>query len=142
MAYSSLADLRQLSSDADLLQLTDDQGVGSIDTARVDAAILRGDQRIDAYLAQVAPLPINPVPAILTQISAKFALIELHLRRQTSLSRTWAEEASRLTRYLEAVSKGREQLPGLALVGLFSPSKAKAGLPPLSNYPGLEGFDS
>lgn len=83
MAYSVEADIKEIISDEDLIQLTDDVApVDTIDSALVSAAIDRADNKINGYLrGKQNPLPLSPVPPLIKDISVSLAVFQLYRRR-------------------------------------------------------------
>lgn len=82
MPYCTLDDIKALVSEAELVQLTDDEGMGEIDVAKVNAAISRADEFIDGFLRGRYTLPlVEPIPALIKAISADLAVFYLHERR-------------------------------------------------------------
>ena len=137
MAYASLADLQALLSESELVQLSDDEGL-AVNQAQIDAAILRADQRIDAYLANLAPVPLTLVPPLVAQYSAKLAVCELYLRRSSaSLPEAWAKEQASIYTHLRELAKGIGRLDGLAAQGepARRPASARSAALSLPSYP-------
>ncbi len=62
MAYSTLEDIEKALPEANIIQLTDDEGLGVVNQERVSDAIQYADQLIDGYLRGRYTLPLNPVP--------------------------------------------------------------------------------
>jgi phage gp36-like protein len=78
--YSTLADLITIEPAQQIMQLTDDSGAETIDTAIVNAQIAEADELIDAVLRGRVTMP-SPVPKIIQQISAELAVCYLYRRR-------------------------------------------------------------
>lgn len=68
MSYCSSQDLVDRFGEAELIQLTDHERVGGIDSAVLDRAISDADGEIDGYLSKF-PRPISPVPKVLMRIA-------------------------------------------------------------------------
>jgi len=136
MSYSTLFHIQQLVSDEELIQLTDDQGL-AINQPVLDAAIGRVDERIDGYLANLAPVPVSPVPALITQYSAKLTLAELYFRRSSaSLPEFLAKERADILKHLDELAKGKAKLVGLVLpAGQTATTLAKVVAPGSECYP-------
>ncbi|MEF3074121.1 DUF1320 domain-containing protein [Methylobacter sp. Wu1] len=58
MAYCTQQDLIDEFGEAELIQLTDEEGLGVIGTAAVEKAIARADRKINRYLAGRNELPL------------------------------------------------------------------------------------
>ncbi|MDX2469078.1 MAG: DUF1320 domain-containing protein [SAR324 cluster bacterium] len=139
--YSAMGDLLHLVSEGELIQLTDDDGFGVVDPLLVDAALERADQKIDSYLGSLTDqLPLDPVPAIITQVSAKLGLFELYLRRQAELPESWVIERKSLLQYLSDLSSGKTKLLGIAESQQQAPAAAMAVKAPEDSYPNLSDF--
>lgn len=89
MAYSTLDDIKRLTSYETLLQLCDDDQVGDIvvsppNTAyqNVVQAIEQADNVIDSYIGGRYELPLESTPASVADCSANFALCNLFDRRR------------------------------------------------------------
>ena len=83
MAYSSYADLQKVVESALLVELTDDEGIGSANpliTTRISQAIADADSIIDGHIR-----PLSVVPNIIKKISMDLALYELYCRRGARL---------------------------------------------------------
>lgn len=82
MAYCTRADLLGLITEAALIGLTDDHGVGMVDDAVVSEAIADADAEIDGYCGGRYPLPFTVVPAIIRKCCIDIAIYNLYSRRQ------------------------------------------------------------
>ena len=139
--YAAMGDLLHLISEAELIQLTDDDGFGVVDVLLVEAALTRADQKIDSYLGNLTEqLPLNPVPPMITQVSAKLGLFELYLRRQAELPDSWVGERKSLLQYLSDLAAGKTKLVGLAESVQQAPAGALAAKAPTDSYPDLSEF--
>lgn len=78
MPYCTLLDITSTITADDVLQLTDDEGTGSINTSRVDEAIAKADGLILAFTGGAVP---DPIPEIIRQISVELSIYHLHKRR-------------------------------------------------------------
>jgi phage gp36-like protein len=81
MSYCTLTDIEAVIQEADLIQLTDDGGLGVLDQAKVDAAIASAGDLIDGYLRGKYTLPIASVPETLKTIAVDISLYRLYERR-------------------------------------------------------------
>lgn len=87
---------------------------------RVDDAITDAAQEVDGYLAQRYPLPIEPVPSLLTRVTANIARFNLHDDSATDEIRKRYEDSIRT---LKAVANGQMSL------GIDDPSPARGAGP-------------
>jgi phage gp36-like protein len=82
MSYCDIDDIKNDISEADLIQLTDDDNAGVVDEAKVTDAIADADSEIDMYLRGRYDLPLDPVPRILKKFSVGITIYYLHMRRR------------------------------------------------------------
>jgi len=76
--YCTLADITSTITLDDVLQLTDDNDTGSVDTAKVDEAIAKADGLISAFIGGVT---LDTVPELIRQISVELSIYNLYKRR-------------------------------------------------------------
>lgn len=81
MPYSTLTDIQDIIKEQFLIQLTDDENTGSVDTAKTDKAIADADELIDGYLRGRYTLPLSPVPGLIRKLSVDIAIFNLYSRR-------------------------------------------------------------
>ncbi len=108
MAYCVLADITNTVPADDILQLTDDTGVGVIDQAMVDEAIAYAGELIDGYLRGRYTLPLNPVPGMMTRLAADIAIYRLYARRPPTggLMDAITDRYKAAVKILEQIQKG------------------------------------
>lgn len=79
MNYCTLDDIKKKRiPEGTLIQLTDDSGTGTLDQEKVDAAIAEAGALIDGYLRTRYPLPLAPVPPLLTPLASAIAAWQLY----------------------------------------------------------------
>lgn len=122
MAYSTQADLEEQISRAELVELTDDSGVGSVDTSALARAVADADAEIDSYCGGRYSVPFDPVPAIIRKISVDMAIYHLFSRR--SVLKVPEE---RQKRYDNAIRFLRDVSRGLISLGADAPSEPATG---------------
>lgn len=110
--YSTVPDLLKLLPESEALQLADDNLSGSLTDPAVAAvlseAIEQADREIDAYVGAVRPVPLEPIPALVANISAKLAVHTLYLRRPgVDEPEAWQRETARCLRLLESIATGK-----------------------------------
>lgn len=81
MPYCTQADITEQLAASELLALTDDEGIGSIDAAIVTRAIEDADADIDAAIGGRYDLPLATVPPLLRGIAVDLAIYWLFSRR-------------------------------------------------------------
>ena len=101
--------LNQLNSTV-LLQLTDDAGVGAIDTDVVTRAIADADATIDSYCQARYSVPLSPVPEKIRQISVDIAIYNLYSRRDDVVPDIRKDRDKEAIRFLEKVADGKIQM--------------------------------
>lgn len=80
MAYSTSVDLKNVMPEAQLLQLTDDNDVDSIDVEKLDDSIRRADDLIDGYMRGRYQLPLTTIPSMIRDLSTRLAVYYLYKR--------------------------------------------------------------
>ena len=106
MAYCTIEDVKKLLPEADLVQLTDDEGAGTINPQRLEEAVAQADADIDAYLSGKYTVPLTPVPAVVKKLSADIAVYNLYSRRLEKIPETRSERYKNAVRMLEGIAKG------------------------------------
>lgn len=110
--YCTIDDLTRILAEAELLQLADDTGSGALtDVAVVSViseAIDQADREIDAYVGVIRAVPLDPVPSLIVDVSARMAIYNLFTRRPGlggyEAARERYEQASNI---LRAVASGK-----------------------------------
>ncbi len=106
MAYSTLTDIKKLIPEAIIIQLTDDEDLGTVNQARVDEAIAQADAEIDSYCGGKYSVPFSTVPDIVKKISVDIAIYNLYSRRVEEIPETRAARYKNAIRQLEGIAKG------------------------------------
>ena len=106
MPYSTIDDIRASLPEDELLRLTDDEGLGVVDAARVGEAITRAEADIDAYCGGRYRVPVSPVPGLLKKLSVDIAIYDLYTRTVVDVPGARAERYRNAMRQLEGISKG------------------------------------
>lgn len=104
-AYAALSDLLARFPEHELVQATDDVGVGAVNAATVAEAIERASSTIDAYLAATYQLPLASVPGIVVDLACDIARFRLWTRRG-SPTESVERNHSAAIRTLEQIAKG------------------------------------
>jgi phage gp36-like protein len=108
MPYATQADLLNQLTQAELVQLTDDAGTGSVDSAKVDAALAAASATIDAYAGARYALPLQPSEKV-KQVCIDLAVYELEKRRRRIREATLAARDAALA-FLRDLALGRAVL--------------------------------
>lgn len=104
MAYATQQDMIDRFEKAELIQLTDRDNVGVIDTVVLAQALADADAKIDGYLASRYVLPLaTPVTKTLTRIACDVARYYLYDNHATDEVRRRYEDAEK---FLVSLGKG------------------------------------
>jgi len=96
MPYATQADLLNQITQAELVQLTDDTGSGSVDSAKVDSALNAASATIDAYAGARYTLPLQSSEKV-KQLAVDLAIYELEKRRRRLRDATLAARDAALS---------------------------------------------
>ena len=110
MPYCTQDDILQQLDEDTLVQLTDDEGSGSVDTDVVTRAISDADATIDAYCQGRYSVPLEPVPGMIRKISVDISIYNLYSRRADSVPENRLERYKNAVRFLEKVASGQISL--------------------------------
>ena len=110
MSYITLDDLLLEVSEADLVNLTDDEGLGMIHQERVAKAIASAQGEIDGYAGKRYSVPFDPVPPVIHAACVDISLYRLY-GRGVEVPTTWQQRYRNAVRLLENLAKGLIQLP-------------------------------
>ncbi len=110
MAYAVPDDLKLLCAERELVQMVKDgagQGWGHTHVqAALAEAIDHADGEIDAYVGVRMDVPLDPVPRLIANISAKIAVYNL-MRRRASVPDHWQSEYRRCLEILKSIAHGK-----------------------------------
>ncbi|MBN1867117.1 DUF1320 family protein [Candidatus Sumerlaeota bacterium] len=110
--YCTQADIETRLDPKHLVELADDDADGMTDATVVQAAIADADALIDSHLAARYRVPLDPVPALATKLSADLAVAALFARRRESASPVHEERARIAAALLGELAEGRLVLAG------------------------------
>lgn len=110
MPYCTLSDLTARLPETSLIQLTDELGLGMVDTAKTTAAIERAGQEIDAWCGGRYQVPFAAPPAILTALAAELAIYYLYGRTQDEIPEAWKDAHKNALALLRAIAEGKVSL--------------------------------
>ena len=96
MPYATQADLLNQITQTELVQLTDDTGAGSVDSAKVDSALNAASATIDAYAGARYTLPLQSSEKV-KQLAVDLAIYELEKRRRRLRDATLAARDAALS---------------------------------------------
>jgi phage gp36-like protein len=115
MAYCTQADILAQLAETTLVQLTDDNDVGIVDTDVVARAIADADEEIDGYCGGRYTVPFSPVPGIVRKASVDIAVYNLYSRRKGA-------PEDRVTRYNNTIRLLKDVSRGVVTLGADAPS--------------------
>ncbi len=143
--YCTLDDLKAQVSEAVLVELTDDEGTGQVDQARVDAAITAATDEINGYCQARYPVPFDPVPGFIRKLAVDIALYNLFSRRGYNDQAEEGGDKAIIDRYRAAVRTLENIAKGVVTLGVPNPPPATDGTdirsnPRIFSRERLEGF--
>ncbi|MEW6115378.1 MAG: DUF1320 domain-containing protein [Nitrospirota bacterium] len=107
MPYCTLDDIKKAIPESNIIQLTDDNGLGAVDQAKVDDAIAYADQIIDGYLRGRYTLPLSSVPGLIGKLSVDLAIFHLYGRKfEMELPEGIMARYKNAIKLLEQIQKG------------------------------------
>lgn len=107
MPYCTIEDIKGCIPESNIVQLTDDEGLGIVNQARVDKAIAIADSIIDGYLRGRYTLPLSAVPEIIKTIAIDIAVYKLYERRlELEMPETMSARYKNAVKILEQIQKG------------------------------------
>ena len=122
MSYSVQGDLLEQISEDKLIQLTDDDDMGAIDTSVITRAIADADAEINGYCGTRYDVPFSPAPAMIRKLSVDIAIYNLYARRK-------GVPEDRRKRYDNALRFLRDVSRGLISMGSDAPAMDTDGGP-------------
>jgi phage gp36-like protein len=114
MPYSTLTDIENLIEEDELIQLTDDDGTGAVDTDIIDNAVADADAEIDSYCMERYTVPFSSVPVMIKKLSVDIAVYNLFSRKQGA-------PEDRAKRYQDAIAFLKDVAKGTASLGADAP---------------------
>jgi phage gp36-like protein len=109
MSYSTLDDLLKDLSEAELIQLTDDEGGGAVNEEIYAEQRDDADAEIDGYLTGGGyTVPLLPVPRLIVSISKVITSYRLHKRRlKLNMPQSLVDDYKAQVKLLEAIQAGK-----------------------------------
>lgn len=105
--YATVDDMIARFRTEELIQLSDEAELGSIDAARITTALVRAGNEIDSYLVGTYQLPLSPAPAALTDYTCDLARYHLYKDAAPDAVKTRYDAA---IAWLKMVAKGDVKL--------------------------------
>lgn len=106
MSYCTQSDIEDEISQATLIELTDDEGLGIVNAARVTKAITAADAEVNSYLAQRYSVPMTSGLELLRDLCMNLALERLYGRRPKTLPEDRKDRITAVRKLLSDISKG------------------------------------
>jgi phage gp36-like protein len=107
MPYSTIDDLKNYLPASQILQLTDDADIDTIDNDKLNDAIRRSDNLVDGYLRGRFDLPLATVPELIRDLSTKLSSYFLFKRSLIlSMPESITEDYKYCTDILVKIQKG------------------------------------
>ena len=112
--YSVLDDIKKLLPAVLLLQLTDDENTGTINTPRVNEAIAQADAEIDLSWGMIYQVPFVIVPPIIKKHSVDIAIYNLYSRRVEEIPQTRDDRYRNAKKELGDIASGALSLSAVS----------------------------
>jgi len=110
MAYSTRENLQLAIDDVQLIQLTDDKDINTIDWDIVDQFRVNADALIDGYIGGRGwTLPLSPVPTIIAKFSDDILIYDLYGRRGGAPEYV-KERYMNAIKFLQGIAEGKNSL--------------------------------
>ena len=107
MSYCSTSDIQAAVPSTDLLQITDDDNSGSVDTTVISNMISYVDNIIDGYLRGRYFLPLTTIPDELKYLAIDFVVYKLYTRRMfTEVPESVNQRYKEIMGMLKDIQKG------------------------------------
>ena len=106
--YCDLDDLKNAVPEEVIIQLTDDDDTGSVDTDKTDSAMNDAAELIDGYLRGRYTLPLAPTPEIVKRLSVDISIYYLYQRRlDLTMPESLENRYKNSIKLLEQIMKGQ-----------------------------------
>ena len=109
MLYCTPDEVKNQIDESRLIQLTDDEGTGSVSETRVSQAIRDAGDEIDGYLGVRMKVPVVPAPEAVRRLAADIAVYNLYSRRE-KIPEHRSERYGNAVRFLEGIAAGKISL--------------------------------
>lgn len=112
--YSTPDDMRLLYPEESLVNMASESRGRSWESQEVQANLLeaidQADGEIDGYVGVAVPLPLEKVPKIISNLSAKMAVYNVIRRRRDEIPPAWEGEYKNCVALLNSIASGRLKL--------------------------------
>ncbi len=132
MSYIVNSDIELRLGTARYIQLTDDAGTGSADTAVVDEARLGAEGEVNSYLSQRYAVPVDlathtEAAGVVKSVSLDLSEFRLHMRRRDVPAYISAKREAAIA-WLKSVADGSVALPSVAVIESGSPGGPRSSV--------------
>lgn len=108
--YATLDDLKKKLSEDELIRLTDDAGLETIDEDIVNAAIEAAGVEVDSYIGERTSLPLGTVPGIIPHLVKDIAVYNLYARNHEGPTEHWQQRYGNAIELLVKIAAGEVSL--------------------------------
>lgn len=107
MTYCNLDDIKQVTSEAELIQLTDDNNTGIVNETIVNATISYAETTINGYISSRYTLPLSEIPELIKTFAVDLSIYRLHSRRfMLDMPESLEVRYKNVIKELEKIQKG------------------------------------
>lgn len=108
MGYHTINDLVNKLTEQTLINLTDDENAGSINTERSEESIQTAQNIIDGYLRDKYTLPLSETPGVIREISIGLGVYDLYRRYNADdMPKTIREDRDNALKLLDHIMEGK-----------------------------------
>lgn len=117
MSYSSQSLIESKIGTVALLEVTDKEGTGTIDTAAVTRKLAAADSYIHSYIMArySSVIPFSTTPAIIQDMATDIAVYLLYKDSQMGANQERKDEFKAATDYLKDVQAGKATIDGVTI---------------------------
>lgn len=124
--YCTIEHIKSRIPEKTLIQLTDDERLGVVNTAEVDKAISRGGRVIDSKCGIRYLVPFASPSEVITDINADLAAYYLYARKAEKMPEVRADEYKNANLLLDQIAAGKAS-PGEAALPEAAPEENRGG---------------
>lgn len=110
MTYCAQDDILEQVQENVLINLTDDNDAGVVDSTIIARAIEDAGAMIDAYCQRRYTVPLSPVPPMIRRLAVDLAIYNLYSRRDLMPPKVREDRQQAAVRFLEKASAGQIDL--------------------------------
>jgi len=115
--YCNIDDIKQQVTETTLIEITDDNLAGEVNTAIIDEAIIYSESLIDGYLRGRYSLPLSIIPMLIKLLAIDLSIFRLYSRRfHADMPDSINDKYKNSVKLLEQIQKGIVSL-GIETIG-------------------------